>query len=317
MRIDPRELATVYLKGLAMGTADSVPGVSGGTIALITGIYERLIDALTAIGPGRLAAVVAGVLPGRRDEACRSMEAMDVPFLASLGFGVLTAIAAVTALVEYALEVAPLPTFGFFFGLIAASAYVLRRSVELDTPNRVVAAVAGFLVAFVVSGQAVAALGHSRLVVFLAGCVAVSAMILPGVSGSFVLVLLGQYEYMIRLLGSLRELLVGVVVGEDSIGALLAPGTTAATFVAGALVGLFTLAHAVGWALDHYREATLAFLVSLIVGALRAPVVRMNTTLAEAGRTWSPELLGSVFVAALVGGVLVVVLEGSVEDVQY
>jgi putative membrane protein len=317
MNSDLRELAVVYLKGIAMGTADAVPGVSGGTIALITGIYERLIDALTAIGPDRVKAIVAGVLPGRRGAAGRAMRAMDVPFLVALGGGVFTALVVVTALIEHALAVAPVPTFGFFFGLIAASAYVLRESVSLDTRGRALAAVGGFLFAFVVSGSATAALGHSPVVIFGAGLVAVSAMILPGVSGSFVLLLLGQYEYMIGVLGSVRTALVDAATGEQPVSAVVAPGTTAATFVVGAVIGLFTLAHVVGWALDNYREATLAFLVSLIVGALRAPVVKMNEALVETGRSWSPELLGTAFVAALVGGVLVVVLEGSVEDVSY
>jgi putative membrane protein len=317
MAPDLRELSVVYLKGVAMGTADAVPGVSGGTIALITGIYERLIGALTAIDPERVLAVLAGVRPERRDGALEALAAMDVPFLGSLGVGVLTAIVLVTAAVEHALAVAPLPTFGFFFGLIAASAYVLRSSVSLDRWTRVVAAVAGLTFAFVVSGQAAAGLGHSTPVIFVAGLIAVSAMILPGISGSFILLVLGQYEYMIGALGAFRTALVAVLSGERPAAALVAPGTTVTTFVVGAVIGLFTLAHAVGWALERYRKATLAFLVSLIVGALRAPVVKMDEALAESGRVWTPELLGVVFVAALVGGILVVVLEGSVEDVRY
>ena len=222
MRTDPRALAVVYLKGFAMGTADAVPGVSGGTIAFITGIYERLIAALTAIGPGRVRATLAGVLPGRRDAAEAALREMDVPFLLALGSGMVTAIVFVTSSVEYAAEAHPLPTFGFFFGLIAASAVVLWENVSLDTRNRRVAAAAGFLLAFLVSGNAVSGLGHSPVVTFVAGSIAISAMILPGISGSLILLILGQYLFIVGTLSALREAVVGVVTGSESASALLA-----------------------------------------------------------------------------------------------
>ena len=301
----------IYLKGICMGTADAVPGVSGGTIALVTGIYERLIGAITAVSPGRLREFLGAVVPGEsRTEAWRAAREMDLVFLAVLGTGVVTAVITVTRVVDTAIETVPVLTFGFFFGLIAASAVVLWSDVQFDTRGRVVAAVAGFVFAFVVSGRAAAAFGHRPLVTFFAGMIAVSALVLPGISGSLILILIGQYEFMI---GTLREAVDGLLATAlgGSVPGLGPSLVTVVTFVTGALVGLFTTSHVVQWALSRRREATLAFLVSLIVGALRAPIADVSRRLAEANRGWTPELVGTFLAAAVVGGVIVVLVERS------
>ncbi len=313
---DIREWVVVYFKGFCMGMADAVPGVSGGTIALITGIYERLIAAITAIEPDRILQVLAGVRPRDRGAAWEALREMDFFFLVSLGVGIVTAVVAVTGAVEYAVHAYPVPTFGFFFGLIAASALVLYDTVSLDTPGRIAAAILGFSLAFVVSGEAAAGLDHSLPVVFFAGSIAVSAMILPGVSGSLILLILGQYTFMTETLSRVREGVTGLVRGGD-LAAVFDPGVTAAVFVAGAVVGLFTIAHAVRYALEHAREATLAFLVALIVGALRAPLLRIGRALAETGRGWTPDVLAVVVGTALVGGVAVVLIERYLGGVDY
>ena len=313
---DIRELAVVYLKGFCMGMADAVPGVSGGTIALITGIYERLIAAITAIEPDRVLQVVAGVRPRDRGAAWAALEEMDALFLGALGVGVVTAVVAVTGAVEYAVHAYPVPTFGFFVGLIAASALVLAHTVSLDTPRRVAAALGGFALAFVVSGEAAAGLGHGLPVVFFAGSIAVSAMILPGISGSLILFILGQYTYMTETLGRVRDGVVGLVDGGD-VAAVFDPAVVATVFVAGAVIGLFTVSHAVRYALEHARKATLAFLVALIVGALRAPFLRIDRALAETGRAWSPDVLAVVAATALAGGAVVILVERYLGGVDY
>ncbi|MFB6091882.1 MAG: DUF368 domain-containing protein [Haloquadratum sp.] len=298
----------VYLKGVCMGAADAVPGVSGGTIALVTGIYERLIGAITAISPGRVAAVLLGVLPGHREDAVDALRAADAAFLVVLGTGIATAVVTVTRVVHAGIQSLPVVTFGFFFGLIAASAWVLFSEVAVDTPYRKAAAVSGFVFAFVVSGRAAATLGDGLSVTVLAGAVAVSAMILPGISGSLLLVILGQYEYMTGTLSAFVDALLAALTGGP-IAPLRDHGVVVAAFVGGAVVGLLTVSHAVRWALDHYREATLAFLVALIVGALRAPVARTGTRLAELGRVWTPTAIAVFAVAAVAGGVAVLLLE--------
>jgi len=300
-----RPLLVVYLKGVCMGAADAVPGVSGGTIALITGIYERLIAAITAVTPERIAQVLAAPLPGRRDDARSAFLAVDGPFLLALGGGVLTAVLVVTRLLHVALESTPVRTFGFFFGLIAASAVVLADQASLDTPGRIGAALVGFLLAFLSAGRAAAALPSSPLVTVGVGAVAISAMVLPGISGSLILVILGQYEFLVGRLTAFVDGLLGLLVG-GGVGRIVDPATTVVAFLVGAVVGLVTVAHAVRWALVRYRYATLAFLVSLVVGGLRAPVVKAGENL-SAG--WTTGALATFGLAAVVGVVAVAVLE--------
>ena len=298
----------VYLKGLCMGAADAVPGVSGATIALITGIYERLIAAITEVSPARLVTVVLGALPSRREDAVDALRAIDAGFLIVLVAGVSTAIVTVTRVVHVGIQSAPVGTFGFFFGLIAASAWVLLSEVTLDTPGRVAAVALGFSLAFVASGEAAAALGRSLPVTVLAGAIAVSAMILPGISGSLLLIILGQYTYMTGTLSAFVDSLLAVATG-GAVAPLVDTGTVVVAFIVGAFVGLFSVAHAVRWALERDRATTLAFLVALIVGALRAPIVRTTGRLAELGRGWTPTTVATFAAAAVVGAVAVVVLE--------
>ena len=302
---DLRSWVTLYLKGIAMGTADAVPGVSGGTIALIVGIYERLIAAVTAIDPERIRRVLAGVRPRNIPDARAAFHEIDGAFLLVLVAGIGTAVIAVLSGVDYLLGTRPVATYGFFFGLIAASAAVLLGDVELDTPRRKGAAVGGFLLAFLASGYASTALGSPLPVVFLAGAVAVSAMILPGVSGSLLLIVLGQYDYMA---GAVREFvggLAGLAFGNGS-ETLVTTGPPVVTFLVGGVVGVFTIAHAVKYALARARAATFAFLVSLIVGALRAPLAEVSLRLAESGETW--QAAAPRFALAAVGGAAVVLV---------
>jgi putative membrane protein len=294
----------VYLRGIAMGAADAVPGVSGGTIALLTGIYPRLIAAITAVEPDRLLDIVAAPLPDRRADAVAAFREIDGLFLTALGMGVATAIVTVSRVLEHAMAAYPAATFGGFFGLIGASAWLLRREMAFDTRGRQAAAVSGFAVAFLLSGQAEGALGHSLPVTFLAGSIAVTAMILPGVSGSLLLLLLGQYEYMIDHLSAFVDAVFAILTGES---ASIPAGTpTILTFLAGGVGGLFTVAHAVRWALDRRKAATMTFLVALVVGALRAPVVQTATRL-DTG--WTTAAIGLFCGAAVVGAAVVVGLE--------
>ena len=300
-----RALGGVYLRGLAMGAADAVPGVSGGTIALITGIYERLIAAITAVDPDRLRRIVGGLRADGRADAVAALRELDAAFLAALGGGILTAVVSVLRLVSLLLELAPVATYGFFFGLIGASAAVLYSEVSLATRGRQLAAIAGVGIAFALSGYAATALGSSLSIIFVAGAVAVTAMVLPGVSGSLLLLMLGQYDYMSTTLSRFTDGLVAAARGNGT-DTMTETAPTIAVFLAGGVVGLFTVAHAVRWALTNYREATLVFLVSLIVGALRAPVEQTGIELSEAGRAWTPESIGLFVAVAVVGAAVVV-----------
>ena len=292
-----------YLRGIAMGTADAVPGVSGGTIALITGIYDRLIAAVTAASPSLARRAVGGLL-GDRAALRAAWTELDGAFLLALGAGIATAILSVTRALHVALEAAPVLTYGFFFGLIGASAVVLRGEFRVDTPGRAAAAVGGVALAFVASGRASAALGETALATGLAGAVAVSAMILPGVSGSLLLVILGQYGRMTATLSAFVDALLVAATGGPT-AAVVATGVPVVTFIAGGVVGLLTVAHAVRAALSARRAATLAFLIGLIVGALRAPVRRVG----ERAGAWTAGIAAEFAAAAVVGAAAVFALD--------
>jgi len=309
----PRALAVVYLKGVAMGAADTVPGVSGGTIALIVGIYERLIRALTALDPAILAQVPRLHRRTARAALWEDLHRMDAFFLLALGVGVVTSVVSVSRVVYRASQVFEPQTFAFFFGLIGASGVVLSDQLSVRTPGRAGAAVLGFGVAFLLAGvSSSGAVGHALPVVFVSGAIAITAMVLPGVSGAFILLLLGQYTFLTGTLTRFVDGLLVAATGGPNEG-LAAGAAVVGAFVAGALVGVLTVAHLIRRALDRYRAATLTFLVSLMVGSLRLPVERV---LGSVG-VWSATSAASVVGAAAVGAGAVLLLDRYTDDLEY
>ncbi|GGL59457.1 DUF368 domain-containing protein [Halocalculus aciditolerans] len=308
-----RDLAVVYLKGACMGAADAVPGVSGGTIALITGIYERLVNAVASLDPRDVLALVPLLAAARHAEPRAELRAellrMDVPFLTVLAVGVLSAVVTVANVVTAATAVAPGPTYAFFFGLVAASVVVLRADFTLSSPRLLGIAVAGFALAFLVSGQASGGTGTTNLlVVFLTGALAICAMVLPGISGSLILLTIGQYLVMTTAVHSLTRALF-----RGNLAAATDPFLVLAVFSTGALIGLLTFARVVSYAFDHYRTATLTFLIALMAGSLRAPGEQV---LAETP-AWTPTAVAALLAAAAVGGGLVAALDHYTNDLGY
>jgi len=303
-----RRILGIYLRGFCMGAADAVPGVSGGTIALLTGIYERLIAAITALTAGNARQLVRDARNGDRRAVVRSLSELDVGFLAVLGAGIVTAVVSVLRLISWLLAVSPVEVYGFFFGLIGASAVVLSRDVSTDTRGERAAVVGGFVLAFVASGYAAAGLSTSLPVLFFAGVIAVSAMVLPGMSGSLLLLVIGQYEYMSTALSGFTDALVAVLQG-GGVGPVYQTGIPVVTFLLGAVVGLLSVAHAVRAAFSRNREVTVAFLVSLVFGALRAPVEQASVELAAMGTNWTRYWIRSFVLFAIAGIAVVVVLE--------
>lgn len=302
------QLLGIYLRGFCMGAADAIPGVSGGTIALITGVYERLIGAITAINAHRIKQLWQRVRSGDTHKTAQLLREMDIGFLLVLGAGILSAVMTVLRLISWLLVVSPVETYGFFFGLIGASAVVLYQDISISTREQQAAAVSGFLLAFLSSGYATSQLGSSLPVVFVAGSIAISAMILPGMSGALLLLILGQYEYMSTALSRFTDALVKTVQGGgvDSVFETVIP---IIVFLAGAVVGLFSIAHGIQAALERNRRITLVFLVSLIFGALRAPVEQATLELTRMGVTWNAYWLRSFLLFAVVGVVVVGVIE--------
>ncbi|ERH09826.1 MAG: putative membrane protein [halophilic archaeon J07HX64] len=307
-----RETVAVYLKGFAMGSAATVPGVSGGTIALILGIYDRFIRALTGID-GRLAGLATGIHRTEGREQFRAaVHEQDLPFLFVLFAGVGTAVLTLARVISAALAAAPGPMFSFFGGLIAASAFVLFDRRWLTRLRHGVAAVAGFSIAFLVAGASGVGLFPETLpVVFFAAAIAISGMVLPGLSGSFLLLLLGQYEYLTDVASRVIDHAATLASGTVPSG-LTADLTVIATFGFGAIAGFFTTAHAVSAALERYPGVTFAFLVSLMLGALNYPVIRISE---ETDLSAAP--LAVVVLAALAGAVLVLVFDRYTKDLEY
>jgi len=310
--LDPRDLARTAIVGLFMGTADAVPGVSGGTIALIAGIYERLIDAITAITPGRLWTGIRSLVPVGEGfsiaRARRTLMAVDAAFLIALGTGIVTAVVLITRIVHYANAHHPIVLYGIFFGFIAASAIVLLRDLPPETGREIATGIAGVLLAAILSGRSTPLSGTGLLVVFVAGAIAVSAMILPGVSGSLLLVILGQYDRMVTALKEAIDGLATVVIDGGPIP--VEHLTVAAVFVVGGVTGLATISRVIRWALLTARRATLLFLIGLVVGALRAPIAELLGPKDIAITTAS---VGTFLGSAVVGGIVVLVLEQTVD----
>ncbi|PSP61662.1 DUF368 domain-containing protein [Halobacteriales archaeon QH_8_67_36] len=309
-----REWARTFAIGICMGSADAVPGVSGGTIALIAGIYGRLIAMINDITPDRILTLLRSLTPldGGFDvrRALGIFEEVDGWFGLALVAGVGTAVVLVTRAVHVLNESYPTLLFGFFFGLIAASAVVLLRELTVDSAFQVAAGVVGFTAAFLLSGPVTFLDGGGPVVIFVAGAVAVSAMILPGISGSLLLVILGQYTFMSDTLSRFIDGLIAVVTG-GSTATLINDAILVVTFIAGGFVGLFTVSRAVRRALDRNRRATMTFLVALVVGALRAPVQEVQST---AG--FSSDVLVAFTAAAVVGSAVLFALDWFAVDLD-
>lgn len=236
---------SVFLKGFAMGTADLVPGVSGGTIALITGIYDRLITAIASIDQHAVSMLFKGEILG-------AWRRVDAGFLVTLASGMFAAIVLLASSIDWMLTTFPLPLWSFFFGLVLASTVMLLRPLfkEMKAPQFVAAAMGALLAASIALGQSLA-VETSLLGFFLAGMIAICAMVLPGISGSFLLLLMGMYEPVIN-----------AVVGLDI--------EVLAIFVAGCVVGLLAFARVLEVLLARYRTTTMSTLVGILAGSLLA-----------------------------------------------
>lgn len=231
----------LYAKGMAMGAADVVPGVSGGTVAFITGIYDELLRSIGAVPNA-----VAPLLKGRLAEAWRIANAS---FLLVLFAGILTSVLSLAKLITYLLEHHPIPVWSFFFGLILVSVHLVGKEVKRRSLSRLISLCLGIGFAYWITVAAPMQWSASSISLFFAGAIAICAMILPGISGSFILVLLGLYPV---ILGAVKALDLGVMM----------------TFAAGCLIGLLSFARILSWVLHRWRDLTLSFLTGLMLGSL-------------------------------------------------
>ena len=236
------EFLLAVLKGGAMGAANVIPGVSGGTIAFITGIYERLINAIKSCGPKAIK-----LLLGRRFK--EFAQHVDLWFLIAIALGAVLAIWKLAGTLEEAFREHPIPTRAFFFGLILASIWGVGKMVKRWGAGRVIALLIGLAAAIGLLFLPHSPSNDSFGFLIICGAVAISSMIIPGVSGSFVLLIMGNYALV---LGAISDRDLGILI----------------PFGIGCVVGLLSLSHLLSWIFKHHHDIAVALITGFIVGSL-------------------------------------------------
>lgn len=237
-----KEYFILVLKGMGMGAADVVPGVSGGTIAFISGIYEELINSIKSINLNAMKLLFTGKFGAFWDT-------INGTFLISVFAGVGISIFSLAKGLEYLLNHFPILVWAFFFGLIVASAIYVARSIKNWKIATIIAGIAGITAALFITIISPAEANITYWFIFLSGAIAICAMILPGISGSFILVLLGMYKFILA------------AVGNFEIAIIL-------TFLAGAVIGIIAFSNVLAWLLKKYHNITIAVLAGFMVGSL-------------------------------------------------
>ncbi|MFN2430122.1 MAG: DUF368 domain-containing protein [Cryomorphaceae bacterium] len=230
------------LKGLAMGAADVVPGVSGGTIAFITGIYEELITTISGISIGSIRTLFKQGIKAFWKE-------VNGNFLVVLLFGIMVSILSLSKLIAFLLEEHAIATWSFFFGLIVASIPLVGKRVNTWTGSRIFAFVAGAIIAWLITDLPPVEESGAKWYLFVSGMIAICAMILPGISGSFILILMGSY------------LSVLTAVNDRDIASVL-------TFMAGAVVGILSFSRFLKFMFSRFHDITIAVLSGFLLGSL-------------------------------------------------
>lgn len=242
------QITTVF-KGIAMGMAEVIPGVSGGTIAFITGIYEKLINTITAVGPSLLKVF--------KDEGISGVwKAVNGNFILTLAIGMVIGIVVGVFGVTHLLEEFPQHLWGFFFGLIIASAIYIGKQVTRWGITEIIGLLAGIAIAYFITVATPASGNEALWFVFLSGMIAISALILPGISGSFILLLMGMYTF---ILPKVKEALT--TFSPESL-------IITSVFAFGCLVGMMSISRVISWMFNHYKNVTLAVLTGFMIGSL-------------------------------------------------
>lgn len=231
-----------FFKGMAMGAADVVPGVSGGTIAFITGIYDILLESIRRVNP-RL------FILWKQQGFKVAFNHINGFFLISLFGGIITSILTFAKLISWLLVNHSIPLWSFFFGLILVSVFHILKQVEKKDIARGIIALLGIAFAYFITVLNPLEMDPTSINFVFAGAIAICAMILPGISGSFILLLLGMYA---PILAAAKTIQIDILL----------------LFVAGCILGLLTFSHLLSWLLKSFRDSTLIFLTGLMIGTL-------------------------------------------------
>jgi putative membrane protein len=240
----------VAVKGACMGAADVIPGVSGGTIAFITGIYDQLIGSINSINGTALKLFFSGKFK-------EFWKHINGSFLVSLFCGILVSVLSLAGLMQYLLEHHPIQTWAFFFGLIVASSIFILRGIQGWNMKSAMFPVLGVVLGIVVCTLSPTQTPDALWFIFLSGAIAICAMILPGISGSFILLILGKYKY---IMGAITGLITGAAVGESLV--------ILCVFAVGAVCGILAFSRLLHWLLARFNKETLMVLAGFIIGSL-------------------------------------------------
>lgn len=236
------DYALLTLKGMAMGAADVIPGVSGGTIAFISGIYEELIDSIKQVD---IRAVKLFFSFKWKD----FWKKINGNFLLAVVLGIGISIFSLAKAMTYLLHNQPIITWSFFFGLIIASSILVSKEVTKWSVSTVLSLLIGGIIAYFITVLTPASTPQTWWFIILSGAIAICAMILPGISGAFILLLMGQYAFIMTAVSNLN------------IGIML-------LFMLGALVGIITFSHVLSWLLKNYHNVVIALLIGFMLGSL-------------------------------------------------
>lgn len=237
------DFGVLVLKGMGMGAADVIPGVSGGTIAFITGIYEELVHSIRNIHFGTISTLWKAGLPA-------FWRAVNGNFLLSVVGGILISVLTLARILEYLLVNHPIQIWSFFFGLIIGSAIFVARAIEKWNTGTVISLVAGIAIAWIITSFTPAETSEAYWFIFLSGALAICAMILPGISGSFILLLLGKYQFVLNALNEGRLTVIAILL-------------------TGALAGIIAFSHLLSWLLQKFHHLTIALLAGFMIGSLK------------------------------------------------
>ncbi len=240
----------VTIKGICMGAADVIPGVSGGTIAFMTGIYEDLVGSINAINAEALKLLFTGKVK-------QFWKQINGNFLLSLIIGILISVMSLAKLMQYLLNFHPIQTWAFFFGLIVASSIFILRGISGWKTKDVITLIAGIALGVVICTLSPTKTPDGLWFIFLCGAIAICAMILPGISGSFILLILGKYEYM---MSTIANIVSGKGEAMDFI--------ILAVFAVGAAIGIVAFSKFLHWLLKRFHRTTLLVLAGFIIGSL-------------------------------------------------
>ena len=298
---EKKEYLILYIKAFIMGIADLIPGVSGGTIAFITGIYESLLDAVASLNKELLVDLI-------KLDFKSLLSKVHVRFIAIVGIGILSAIFSLASVMHYLINNHPIPTWAAFFGLIGASIIVIYRHLDgVKNISTYLMILVGAVVAYITVSLIPVDTPYDYWFIYLCGVIGITAMILPGISGSFLLLILGKYEYI--------------------TGALKAPFndgnmTLLIVFACGSATGLLGFSKTLNYFMKHHHSKTMAFLTGILIGSMKkmwpwkevleTKIVRGKVRVLREANIWPEQIDGEFYLAValiVLGFVTVLLLE--------